>query len=201
MEVIQRTSHVINTWLDVEEGMVATYIRDLPLYSPLAEILEKTKKSNFAPFTINRYARDLFQMGVANIEEKCDYWLVGWAEAKYRMTEAERKSKTMPKQTFFTKSGICFLWLNTACPFLAREAVKHYKIVVIKNPKTGHVLIKSQKLDLSRLDEYLKSLEPDRWFYDWRLGSVMNGSLTYPGERPTRLTRDEIIGAICRLAP
>ena len=203
LEVIHQTSHVINTWLDVEERKVEVYHRDFPPYGPVAEAIEETKKGNFAPFTVSRYIRDLFQTDVvaAKIEEMADYWITGWYTAKERIREAAEKFKTMPKPTFFTKSRICCLLLDTSCPYLAREAVNHYKIVVIHNPKTGHVLIKSRKMDLSQLGSWLKSLEPDRWFYDWLLGAVMNGSLTYPEEQPTTLPRDEITGAICRLAP
>jgi len=104
------------------------------------------------------------------------------------------KEEGLPFKTRWGKG----LGIETANDEIIHLAQKQgYKIVLRKDPKKGHVRIKSlpdPKIDLTPVHEKLKKLDPGAtWFLHIERHMILNGSMKNPRVKPTKLGLREII--------
>ena len=186
-EVIMAVSHVIDIFLKAfdksaqpgENAILERLVGGL--------IGRDFLKSNFSPFTIPRYMRDMWRVGISveEIIRRAKYFAEGWQSAQRMRQQAKNDLLTgngfEVTLNFALGPGRGGL-VRTDSPFVSRELVKEFLLVIVKNSK-GNVRIQTTaqnaRVDLSRLARLLDELEPRRWFYDPRLPALFNGTRQY----------------------
>ncbi|MCH7883130.1 hypothetical protein IIA95_01810 [Patescibacteria group bacterium] len=198
-EVIDRAGHVVDAWLCVEDGDRGR--DDGGMEKGFSDLLRLLKKCNFAPFTPERYLRDLWMLGCPAVEirERVYWWIAAWKEVKAALKEAEEEFKHMPNQ-YFEAGGLQGIAIKDAGKFVAKVASRHCDILLTVDP-IGHVAIMTKKLDVSNLARRIEYLEPDRWHHEESQGFVINGGVIYSGVSPTELSIEELISFIQMYPP
>ena len=207
-EVIDAVSEVIDAFLDAAEkpaqpGEVAILER---LVGGL--VGKDFLKSNFSPFTIPRYMRDMWRLGVPveEIIRRAQYFADGWQNAQRMRKQAQDELLNSHGHGFEVflnfelgpgRGGL----VKTDSPYISRELVKKFLLVAIKNSE-GNVRIQTtggKHLRLGALCRELEKLEPGRWFHDPRLPACFNGSRQYLVP-PTGLAYDQLVELVQRHA-
>ncbi len=87
--------------------------------------------------------------------------------------------------------------------FMGYTQMKGYKVVVLKDPKSGHVRIHAssrggeKQIDLTPLWEVLQNKDPEAtWYLHVSRKLLLNGSKSNPKMKPTKLSLNEVIKAI-----
>jgi hypothetical protein len=119
-----------------------------------------------------------------------------WAESEM--------AKGVEFETKYGKS-IAIETVNESVVKLAQK--KGYVLVAKKNPRRGHVSIKTRpnnpaspdekRIDLTLAYEQLSKMDPDAtWYLHVSKKMLLNGSTKNPDMRPTKLTLDEIVNVL-----
>lgn len=208
IEVIAAVSHVVDVFLDAHSK---------PALPGEAAILERLVggligkdflKSNFGPFTIPRYMRDMWRLGVPveEIVRRAKYFADGWQSAQQMRKQAQDSLLNGEGKGFevvlnfelgFGRGGL----VKTDSPYVGRELVQEFLLVAIKN-SNGNVRIqtthkgKRKRLNLATLCRELEKLEPKLWFHDPRLPACFNGTRQYQEVPPTRISEDQLVALI-----
>lgn len=196
-EVIEAMTHVIQMWLwseDQGEHPAHPARTVEALMEALPDLVEKTKKCNWAPFTIGRYLRDCWQFGYTEEEVRswASYWLEGHRKVMEVLAAAEREFSAMPRDEFplVNVPGAVGLYLLTDNSFLVKVAARKYAAVIARTTR-GNTAYMTKQLDVTELYENLAKREADQWHHS---GShVMNGGRIYTHMPPTRGTREGLI--------
>lgn len=198
-EVIDRAGHVVDAWLRVEDDKRGRDDGDME--KEFRDLLQEMKKCNLAPFTPERYLRDLWLLGYpeAEIRERVCWWIEAWTRVKAALKEAEKEFEGMPKQ-HFEAGGLQGLAIKGAGKLLAKVASRHCDILLTIAP-TGHAAILTKKLDVSAIAERIEHSEPDWWHYEESQGLVINGGVIYGGVPPTKLSIEKLISFIQMYPP
>ena len=206
-EVIGAVNDVVEAFLDAfdkpalpgEEAVLTGLVSGL--------IGKDFLKSNFAPFTIPRYMRDLWRLGVPveEIVRRAKYFAEGWQSAQsMRARTQEQLLSGENYEVFYNfefptgqRGGL----IKTDSPYLSRELVQQFDVAIIKNSH-GNVRVQTrggpQKVYLAALARELEKQEPGRWFHDPRLPACFNGTRQYQ-VRPTSLNAEQFVEMIRRL--
>ena len=87
--------------------------------------------------------------------------------------------------------------------FMGYAQMKGYRVVVSKDPKSGHVRIhafnkkEEEKIDLTQVYEVLQNKDPEAtWYLHPSRKLLLNGSKSNPEMRPTKLSLKEVIKVI-----
>ncbi len=189
MDVLEAHARVVNGELNQpEEG----------LSDALPDLVEQFAGCNNAALTLGRYLRDLWLLGEepAEIRSRIDFWLNGWGEVQARLAKGvEAFNKLSPLD--WSAAGTKGIALHTDDRFLAKAAIKsgRYGIRIIVSG-TGHTVISTNGFDLSKLHAALEKLEPGRWYYQAKMGALINGGPQYVGVEPTGVGSQQLIGLL-----
>lgn len=203
LEIITRAADVIQAFMVVENGEgLGRSADDYASHDALDDIVRQFKVCNYQPFTLGRYARDLFTIGVdyEEIVGRIEFWTTN----RNRVREAQKKGQELfqnlnPLDTFFVgsrnkKKGIV---LRTDNRYIVRAAMKseEYPIRIVVD-SNGNTVISTTRISLAALAEELKSREPGLWYYQKETCALMNGGPQYKGMQPTKLRPSRLIALL-----
>jgi len=178
MDLIERFKDVVGSFLDDKdrraEGRVPTR-DDATMESTLPEVVQATKKCQFASFTPGRYLRDLWRRGdpVDQIHEKVSFWIGAWNRFQEEYAKAKTEWSEMEKINF-SVNGFSGAAVETNNRFIAKVGAPTVDIFVNRR-LDGHAAIMTLGRDMSDLAKELERLEPGRWYYHQPAGHMING--------------------------
>jgi hypothetical protein len=196
-KVMDKAAHVVMCFTQVEDGQIAQPLDGLE--EALPDLVERFKKTVHMPLTLGRYVQDLWLLGnePAQIREHVRFWTDGAAELQRKLAEGRKAfDELQPKDEFFAK-GNKGIVVKSDDRFIAKAAIKcgDYMIRIIRTA-AGHVTISTNGLDLGKVAEELTRREPGRWYYQAKMGALINGGPQYIGVQPTNLQPRHFIGMI-----
>ncbi len=178
MNLIDRFKDVIHAFLDDKDrkadgGEPARDDSSMP--SEVPELVEATKKCQFASFTPGRYLRDLWRRGEAidQIREKVSFWIGAWNRFQEEYAKARTEWAEMEKVNF-SVNGFSGAAVETNNRFIAKVGAPTVDIFVNRR-LDGHGAIMTLGRDMSALAKELERLEPGRWYYHQPAGHLING--------------------------
>lgn len=205
-DVVTRVSHVIHVWLKYKDRERDPLRDTVDLFTEFPDLIEKFNQAKpngdhqFNHFTVLRYMRDMWHIGIPNeeIRERVNYWIQAWQNVKDAIAEGERHFASLTPDNF-SVDKLNGLILESGNPFLNRAAACKCDILVAKNPETGHALIATHGLDLRKLVTILTRQEPGKWF--GIRGWAVNGGLRNRGIEPTTLTAAKLVELVKQFPP
>ncbi|MEO8066002.1 MAG: hypothetical protein ABI643_04105 [Candidatus Doudnabacteria bacterium] len=160
------------------------------------------------PFTLGSYKKQMFCLGesLPEIEARLKFWL----DAKSRADKADaRAAKTADEKATIVAfgDGKNLATIRTDDDRLARALFTGNRPpdIVIGQPRNGCVQILSNRKhqgnprfmkSVEKLTELLQKVDKASWFFDSRIGAVMNGTRSLKESVPTILTIEAIIDMI-----
>lgn len=193
-ELVSKAMDIVQSFATVENGaVVARSIEELE--AALPDLVSRLRPSMDQPLTIGRYLSDLWFLGTSpqEIREKVEFWLAQYDAVANRLAEAEKTlSKLQPKK--WSAAGEAGIVLRSDDHFLLKAATRSRQWgirIVVTGP--GHTTISTNQLDLSKMYEVLKRLEPDRWYYQPNMGALINGGPQYTAVEPTGYSTEHLI--------
>jgi len=193
IDVISNTTAVIDAFTEVENGTIAQ--SEEGLEEALPDLVAEFAPCQYQPFTLGRYMRDLWLLGnnPADIRDKLTFWTKNWSEVQQRLAagrEAFQKLSLREHDIAGTKAVI----ISSDDRFLAKAAIKSgkYGIRIIRTG-AGHTVISTNGYDLQRVFDSLRGKEPGRWYYQPKMGALINGGPQYVGVEPTAIAPQELL--------
>ncbi len=178
MELIERFKDVVHAFLEDKDNQANGMLplrNDSLMTSELSDLVEATKKCQFAPFTPGRYLRDLWRLGepVEQKKKKISFWVRAW---NLWQTEYAKAKSEWPKveKLNFTTGDLVGVAIETNNRFIAKVGAPTVG-VFINRRLDGHAAIMTRRLDVSTLYKELEKLEPKRWYYHKPAGHLVNG--------------------------
>jgi len=178
IDLIERFKDVVGAFLDDKDRKAdggAPAKDDSAMESELPDLVQKTKKCQFASFTPGRYLRDLWRRGdsVDEIREKISFWIGAWDRFQEEYAKARTEWAEMKKVNFsvFILSGAA---VETDNRFIAKVAAPTVDIFINRR-SDGHGAVMTLGRDMSGLARELERLEPGRWYYHQPAGHLING--------------------------
>lgn len=172
----------------------------------LFDLIGDTAKCHFAPFTPERYLRDLWCRGesIGQIREKVEFWINAWNRWQKEFRNAQHEWPRADKLRF-TFNGLDGAAIQTANRFLPKvcfnkEQPGKVDLLVIQSP-SGHTAIMTKKKDVSALFQELNNLEPGRWHLHQSAGQLINGGSMFPEVTPTSLWLNQLAGLVAKFPP
>ena len=185
MDLIARFKDVVHAFLESKDSRsngVPPAIDDSMMARELPDLVEATKKCQFAPFTPGRYLRDLWQRGEApdQIREKVSFWTKAWSRWQEEYTKAKTEWPDVQKVNF-SIGDIVGAAVETDNRFFAKVGAPTVNIFINRR-LDGHAAILTRRQDLSALAKELEKLEPNRWYYHQPAGHLVNGGSSKASE-------------------
>lgn len=148
------------------------------------------------PFSVGLLIQDLYRTGWS-IDEICkwaNWWLKQIAEMKAAMEicGVEWESSVCRQEFFADKKGLVIYTDNQR---MARWVFRKFggvRVLVVRGSK-GNVAILSRGVELDLVASVLTSREPDRWFFDSRIGAILNGGHMHGQTVATEIDTSEIV--------
>lgn len=176
MDLIERFKDVIHVFLEGKDGQANEEMRDDSIMaSELPDLVEATKKCQFAPFTPGRYLRDLWRRGesIEQIREKVSFWIEAWNRWQQEYAKAKAEWPNIQKINF-SIGNLPGTAVETNNRFIAKVGAPTV-CVFINRRLDGHAAIMTRRQDLSALAKELARLEPGKWYYHQPAGHLVNG--------------------------
>ncbi|MBI2064110.1 MAG: hypothetical protein HYT66_00105 [Candidatus Yanofskybacteria bacterium] len=178
MDLIDRFKDVVQAFIDDKDRKAesrAPARDDTTMESELPELVQVTKKCQFASFTPGRYLRDLWRRGdpVDQIREKVSFWIDAWDRFQKEYANARTEWAEMGKINFCVL-GLSGAAVETNNRFIAKVAAPTVDIFINRR-FDGHGAVMTLGRDMSALAEELEQLEPGRWYYHRPAGHLING--------------------------
>ncbi len=207
-EVVSRAAHVIEMRLREEEEERLPDRTDEEMHKTFPSYLKETEKCSFAPFTVGRYLRDMWRLGIDpdEIREKVEWWIQAWYKVQTALDEAEKVFQLMEQSgwlgnEYCVGSGLRLrvLGANTN-KFLVKKVARSCDVLIVIE-SSGRAAVLAYSCDVRRLGEALDRREPGLWHTAATQGFVLNGGRMYTEGASTRLGRRELIAAIREYPP
>ncbi len=194
IEVIMRAADVIQMCIAAEDGKIVQ--SEEGFSESMQDLIEHFAGCNNSPLTLGRYVRDLWLAGFepTAIREKVSFWTERWAEVQARLAEGrETLAKLSPVED--QVAGTKVVVLKTDNRFLSKAAIKsgRWGIRIIVQG-SGHTVISTNGYDLGKLHGVLQKIEPGKWYYQAKMGAMINGGPQYVGTEPTAIGWKQLIG-------
>lgn len=185
MDLIERFKDVVRAFLEDKDNQADGMLplrNDSLMASELSDLVEATKKCQFAPFTPGRYLRDLWRLEeqADKIREKVSFWINAW---DLWQTEYAKAKSEWPKveKLNFAIGDLTGVAVETNNRFIAKVGAPTVG-VFINRRLDGHAAVMTRRLDVSVLAQELEKLEPGRWYYHKPAGHLVNGGSSKASE-------------------
>lgn len=204
-EVVSRADHVVEMFLQEgecgESGRTGKEIQNtFPSY------LNEVRRCNFAPFTIGRYLRDMWRIGLDPdaIRQNVEWWVERWHKVLAALDDAREEVRRRQWKEYIVGDALRLRTLDlegkNLDKFLVKKASKTCDVLLVTR-NSGHAAILAQGFDVRGLGDELMRLEPECWFTAEIQGFVLNGGRMYTQAPPTGLSREALIKVIREFPP